>query len=139
MKLLKYDKILCLSPHPDDVEYSMSGTIMKYVDTQFDILCLTIGGAEDKTSSKSRYNEVKNFWNGISNVNLIYLNLDISNYREDVAIQVIDSKLNMSDYDAIFIPCREDNHFFHRNISTLGRSLCRVSKFDLIEYFQIII
>ena len=30
MKLFNFDRVLCLSPHPDDVEYSMLGTIMKY-------------------------------------------------------------------------------------------------------------
>ena len=39
------------SPHPDDVEYSMLGSIMKHQDTHFDILCMTKGGAKgfDKT------------------------------------------------------------------------------------------
>ena len=41
MKFLNFNKVLCLSPHPDDVEYSMGGTIIKYTDTHFDILCLT--------------------------------------------------------------------------------------------------
>ena len=27
MKLFDYDNVLCLSPHPDDVEFSMSGII----------------------------------------------------------------------------------------------------------------
>ena len=35
MKLFNYDNILCLSPHPDDVEFSMSGLIKKYSDTIF--------------------------------------------------------------------------------------------------------
>ena len=38
MKFLGFNKVLCLSPHPDDVEYSMSGTIIKYEDTHFDIV-----------------------------------------------------------------------------------------------------
>jgi hypothetical protein len=40
MKLLGFNKVLCLSPHPDDVEYSMLGTILKYTDTQFYLLQL---------------------------------------------------------------------------------------------------
>ena len=38
MKLLQFNKVLCLSPHPDDVEYSMSATIKKFQDTQFDLI-----------------------------------------------------------------------------------------------------
>ena len=43
MKLFNFNKVLCLSPHPDDVEYSMLGTIMKYSDTQFHLLQLAQG------------------------------------------------------------------------------------------------
>ena len=38
MKLLNLNRVLCLSPHPDDVEYSMLGTIIKHQDTIFDVL-----------------------------------------------------------------------------------------------------
>ena len=56
MKFLNFNKVLCLSPHPDDVEYSMLGTVMKHSDTQFDILCMTKGGAKgfDKTNGNNR-------------------------------------------------------------------------------------
>ena len=47
MKFLNYDKVLCLSPHPDDAEYGMLGTIMKYKDTKFDIVVLSQGGDFD--------------------------------------------------------------------------------------------
>ena len=40
MKFLNYDTVLCVSPHPDDIEYSMMGTILKHVDTHFIILNL---------------------------------------------------------------------------------------------------
>ena len=36
MKFLGFDNVLCISPHPDDIEYSMFGTIDKYKDTKFD-------------------------------------------------------------------------------------------------------
>ena len=29
MKFLGFNKVLCLSPHPDDVEFGMMGTILK--------------------------------------------------------------------------------------------------------------
>ena len=52
MKFLNFNRVLCLSPHPDDVEYSMLGTIIKHSSTTFDVLCLTKGGAKgfDKTN-----------------------------------------------------------------------------------------
>ena len=42
MKFLGFNKVLCLSPHPDDVEFGMMGTILKYTNTVFDILCLSL-------------------------------------------------------------------------------------------------
>ena len=47
MKFLNYDRVLCLSPHPDDVEYGMLGTILKYKDTNFQILNVSRGGDFD--------------------------------------------------------------------------------------------
>ena len=41
MKFLNLKKVLCLSPHPDDVEIGMMGTIFTYRGTKFDILCMT--------------------------------------------------------------------------------------------------
>ena len=62
MKFLEFDRVLCLAPHPDDVEYSLGGTIIKYKDTHFDVLCLTEGGDCDSTTDVSRLNEVKLSW-----------------------------------------------------------------------------
>ena len=69
MKLLNYDKVLCLSPHPDDVEYGMLGTIMKYKDTKFDIVVLSEGGDFDESTAKERQEECKKVWEHIDNIN----------------------------------------------------------------------
>ena len=50
MKFLNYDNVLCLSPHPDDAEYGMLGSMLKFKDTQFDIIVFSIGGEFDKSS-----------------------------------------------------------------------------------------
>ena len=63
MKLLNFNKVLCLSPHPDDVEYSMAGTIIKYQNTHFDILTMSGGGDFEGSDSDIRHNEVSNVWN----------------------------------------------------------------------------
>ena len=62
MKFLNFNRVLCLSPHPDDVEYGMAGTILKYDETRFDILCLTCGGDFDATTGNPRLEEMKKFW-----------------------------------------------------------------------------
>ena len=61
MRFLNFKRVLCLSPHPDDVEYSMAGSILKYKDTKFDLFCLSCGGAKgfDETN-KLDCNNVRN-------------------------------------------------------------------------------
>jgi predicted NUDIX family NTP pyrophosphohydrolase len=62
MKFLNFNRVLCLSPHPDDTEYSIAGVVLKHQDTHFDILCLTQGGDCDPTTGVDRIDEVKNSW-----------------------------------------------------------------------------
>ena len=64
MKFLNLNNVLCLSPHPEDVEIGMMGTILKYNQTKFDVLCLTKGGAKgyDDTNKWDRRKEVNNVW-----------------------------------------------------------------------------
>ena len=59
MKFLNYDKVLCLSPHPDDVEYGMLGTMMKYKDTKFDIIVL-LSHLASSDEKKNKYNKFQN-------------------------------------------------------------------------------
>ena len=75
MKFLGFNRVLCLSPHPDDIEYSMGGTIIRHSNTQFDILCLTQGGDYDVTTDNSRLNEARNSWKStkVNNINLHFV------------------------------------------------------------------
>jgi LmbE family N-acetylglucosaminyl deacetylase len=59
MKFLNFNRVLVLAPHPDDAEYSMSGVVLKYTDTHFDILCLTQGGDCDSTTDKIDYMKLR--------------------------------------------------------------------------------
>lgn len=133
---LNNKRVMCLSPHPDDVEYSMCGTILKFKDTIFDVYMLSFGGDLDLTKNVYRYEEVIAFWSGVENVNLIYVNgLEPHRFKQDIGVYKLEKDYDLQQYDAICVPCREDNHFFHAEISNLGRSLCRVSKYNLYEYF----
>jgi len=46
-KFLNADRVLCLSPHPDDIEYGALASMYKFQDTQFDIITISIGGKFD--------------------------------------------------------------------------------------------
>ena len=71
MRFLNCDKVLCLAAHPDDVEYGMLGSIMKYTDTKFDILVLSEGGNFDESTSVDRHKECESIWEEIDNFKIL--------------------------------------------------------------------
>ena len=138
-KFLKFNNVLCLAPHPDDVEYSMGGTIIKHTDTQFDILCLTQGGDCDATTGDSRLDEVRNSWKStnITNINLYFTsNKLLKEKDEDQWVNYIETSYDLKNYDCIFTPSINDSHLEHKIVSNLGWPLTRVSSISLIEYYS---
>jgi N-acetylglucosamine malate deacetylase 1 len=140
MKFLNFNKVLCLSPHPDDVEYSMLGTILKYSDTNFYLLQLAQGGDCDESTGIHRLKEVENVWkvSGCSNLTIINTpHKFIKDITEENWIHLIESELNNVDspFDAILIPNEADSHFEHRYVSGFGPALIRNNKISLIQYY----
>lgn len=138
MKLLNFNKVLCLSPHPDDVEYSMLGTILKYPNTQFNLFQLAQGGDCDETTGVKRLKEVENVWKSTNCTNLKIINTSykfIKELTEDKWINLIEDYLKKDQFDAIFIPNETDSHFEHRFISNFGSALIRNTKISLIQYY----
>ena len=136
MKFLGYDSVLCISPHPDDTEYSMMGTILKYSDTMFTCLQLCQGGDMDETTGKNRLFEVENVWEEAecSNVNLLFTEVKyMRDMREDEWINFIERKLSPS-LDAIVLPNEHDSHFEHRLVAGFGKALIRQRPITLIQY-----
>ena len=140
MKFLNLNRVLCLSPHPDDVEIGVMGTIFTYNKTSFDILCLTKGGAKgyDETNKLDRRKEVDDAWkySAIDNVQVHHAKYD---YFEDCTepgwINYIENKfVKKNNYDGILIPTSEDSMFEHRFVNNFGSALCRFSPISLIEY-----
>ena len=140
MRFLNFNRVLCLSPHPDDVEVGMMGSIIKHPTTQFDILCLTEGGAKgfDDTNKLNRRGEVCNVWSktDCNNIGLYNSKFD---YFEDTGdagwINYIENEfIRKYNYDCIFIPTGDDSMFEHRFVNSFGTALCRFSLISLIEY-----
>lgn len=125
--LLEFNRVLCLSPHPDDVEYSMSGTILGCTDTVFDIVCLSNGGDCDTTTGTSRLDEVKDFWSGVDNVNLHFSDCNfLREKKEEEWVNWIETNfLKEISYDGIFTTSGIDSHFEHQLINRLGPALTR--------------
>ena len=140
LKFLNFDRVLCLSPHPDDVEYSMAGTIIKHTGTTFDILCLTQGGDCDDTTGENRLKEVENSWKTANTKNTT---TDFTDHKylkeigEDEWVNFIESHFtDMGEYDCIITPSEFDSHFEHRIVSNFGWPLTRIKGISLIEYYS---
>jgi LmbE family N-acetylglucosaminyl deacetylase len=137
MKLLQFNKVLCLSPHPDDIEYSMSATIKKFQDTQFDVLCLTKGTSTDSSSGNDRLKEVQLFWSHYqcSNIHLFEPFFDAFESASIAKwITAIETEMPMNTYDAIFTTSNLDSHQEHIFVNSLVPSLTRNKPISIIEY-----
>lgn len=138
MKFLNFDRVLCLSPHPDDVEYSMAGTILKYDDTRFDVLCLTQGGDCDKTTSADRILEMEAAWKVSNITNCTVYSSDVKLLKEkdiDQWVHYIETNyMNKTNYDCIMTTSEYDSHFEHVIVSSLCAPLSRVKSYSIIQY-----
>lgn len=137
-KFINFSKVLCLSPHPDDVEYSMAGIVLKYPDTHFDIVCLTQGGDCDTTTGTDRLQEVVNAWKQSKSSNYTLHFTDVKFLKEkgiDQWVHYIETNFLYKDkYDCIMTPSEFDSHFEHKLVCELSYPLTRVSRLSLIEY-----
>ena len=135
MRFLNFDKVLCLAAHPDDVEYGMLGSIMKYTDTQFDILVLSEGGNFDESTSTDRHRECESIWEDIDNIQGSFLPIKhLANISEDELINTIESKFDIGTYDSICTPPLEDAHFEHRKVNRAAYSLVRRTSCGLVTF-----
>ena len=132
-KFLNADFVACLSPHPDDCEYSMSATILKNTETNFHIYNISSGG-KHSTSGDVRLEEVRKFWSSYKNVSLIFVGIEfIRDVQYDTFVKKMET-IFRSDYDLLLSPPKEDTHQDHRKINEIANSLTRSKKMGLVEY-----
>lgn len=138
MKFLNFNRVLCLSPHPDDTEYSIAGVILKHQDTHFDILCLTQGGDCDSTTSADRIDEVINSWATTPATNYTLHFSDVKFLKDrgvDEWIYYIETNFTKKfNYDCIMTTSEHDSHFEHVLVSSFAAPLARIKPYSIIQY-----
>lgn len=105
-----YDDTKCLviAPHPDDESIGCGG-IMKLFPKHFDVISLTHGDDERAEEMKSAME-----FAGINNLKMLTLrDKHIIDGQEEF------NKIDISDYDIIFIPYIFDQHKDHKAVSIL--------------------
>jgi len=135
LKFLNKDNILCLSPHPDDIEYGVLASMLKYKDTKFKILVLSNGGDFDNSSGSSRKKECTSIWSEINNVNGFFINKKfVKEFSEDEWVSKIENMYKIDDFDLILTTTKYDSHFEHRMVNNISYALARTSKCGIVSY-----
>jgi LmbE family N-acetylglucosaminyl deacetylase len=125
-------RILCLSPHPDDVEIAMAGTIWLHT-YKADIFTFSIGGEFDETTTQERLDEVDAFWDIDADCQWSGQKY-VKDWTEGKWISHIESRYDMGAFSAIYTPPISDTHFEHAFVARVGRALIRDRAISLFEY-----
>lgn len=134
MKFLDFNNVLCLSPHPDDIEFAIGGTILKYGDTKFTSVVFSTGSVYDPVSNEARWEECRQYWKDTPNIEQHFLSPLLKMYSEEEWINLIEKRFDVKTYDAIFFPPLLDTHYEHRLVNGIAFAISRVVAASLIEY-----
>lgn len=138
LKFLNSDRVLCLSPHPDDAEYSISGTAKKYTGTQFDVLCFSNSGKNDKSGVYDRKQECVTYWKefiGKGNVKMCFTDTEyIQDKSFEKWVEYLENYIKNGSYQVLLVPTAVDSHNDHQYINSLANPTLRVTNCSLVEY-----
>ena len=133
--------IIVLSPHADDAEIAMGGTIAKYVDEGHNITIITailpkenLEGNTDEFMSKNRRKEQEKSAN-ILGANLEILGLDPYDFAFNRKyIKLFDQKIKSYKPDMIFSCWEHDTHQDHKNLAKILFAVTRKNNISLNMY-----
>ena len=133
--------ILALSPHADDVEIAMGGTIAKFINEGHNVTIITailpkenIDGNIDLFMSKNRRKEQEKAAK-ILGANLEILDLDPYDFNFNRKyIKLFDQKIQSYKPDIIFSCWEHDTHQDHKNLANILFALTRKNNISINMY-----
>ena len=133
--------ILALSPHADDVEIAMGGTIAKYADEGHNVIIITAilpkenaDGKIDDFMSKNRIKEQQNSAK-ILGAKVDILDLDPYDFSFNRKyIKMFDEKINKYKPDLIFSCWEHDTHQDHKSLSDILFAVTRKNNISINMY-----
>jgi len=133
--------ILVLSPHADDAEIAMGGTIAKYVDEGHNVTIMTAilpkenkEGQIDDFMSKNRFKEQENSAK-ILGAKLDVLDLDPYDFSfSRKYIKIFDKKINEYKPDIIFSCWEHDTHQDHKSLAHILFAATRKNNISINLY-----
>lgn len=135
MIINKEDRILVVSPHPDDESIGCGGLLSKY-QGHCDVLLVTDGYREDldnKDASQQRVNEFKTATDFLGVCNIFMLHIPEHKIKENIS-KFYD--VDFSKYKYIFIPNRFESHKDHADLYKVMKKVAKkkAPKTELVEY-----
>ncbi len=120
----KTDRALLLAPHADDESIGAGGTLAKYAEN-FDVICLTNGIKGLKTLSPNEAAKVREqeFLNAMQIANVKSAKVLGIDDRDVIAGYDKLFKIDIKEYDYIFLPNLIDLHKDHKAVSILVKKL----------------
>ncbi len=133
--------VLVLSPHADDAELGMGGTIAKLVKQKNNVTILTaILPRENLSGRVDKYMENKRYFEQLKSSNLLgtklqTLNLDPYDFKFDREyVKIFDEKIKEIQPDVIFSCWEHDTHQDHKTLANIIFSVSRKNNISLYMY-----
>ena len=137
-------KILCLSPHTDDIELGCGGTISRLIEEGHDIYPIIFSICDDSLPKgfplgTLKIENTKSLVSlGIPEENITYFDYKVRvfNYhRQDILENLVKIKRDLNP-DMVFIPSIDDYHQDHKTVAEEGircfKNNCTVLSYELI-------
>lgn len=109
-------KVLILSPHPDDMEYNMGGTVVKMkangwlVNQMIFSDCVKLKGQDFIDGAKQSAKQL-----GVNTQYDGFCNQEFMDHRSAIRENIYD--MLEFEYDIVFVPCRQDWHQDHQVVT----------------------
>lgn len=118
--------ILCLSPHPDDLEFGAAGTLIRYADAGHIVYLMIMTQGSMGGDPGIRFHEQEKsgkiigakrvFWGGFEDTKL---------ETNSHSISIVEKIIKQLEPDIIFSCYGDDTHQDHRNLNTITNSAAR--------------
>lgn len=121
-------KYLFIGAHPDDIEYSCGGTLLRLISEGNDVYIVVMTGGSKSLNSTEKQRRAEQlrafrFSKAKKLIALDYADSDISVTGD--SIREISNILSMIEPDAVITHYPEDSHQDHRNVAAIVKSATR--------------
>lgn len=129
LELMPDAKCLCIAPHADDESIGMGATLYKY-SKQFKVVCLTNGAKGIKSLPSDEAMKLRKHEFSCALLQAGVNDFEVLDINDKNVISEYDefSKIDISNYDYIFIPNILDQHMDHKAVSINLNKLLKEKK-----------